>query len=119
MTYLNKTTLALALAVGAFGATGLFAGNGDMDQLRDQLREQLKDGSCQELLDETLAANPDATMEQIRLRLRDGSCLLDQTDDEVLAQQVRTRTGEDNGNGEVLRHRNEGGAKAQSGGGKN
>jgi hypothetical protein len=127
MTYLSKTTLAAAIAFGAFGASASFAGDGD--GIPDRL--QLRDGSCLDQVQELLAADETLTMDQIRKQLRDGSCLLDpvvdddtvadDTDDDttVTAQKIRTRTGEDNGKGTVARHRNEGGSKAQNGGGRN
>lgn len=70
MTYIGKTTLALALVVGAFGATSALAGNGDMDQTK----LQLKDGSCQDTVVTLSATSPDAIKDQIRLQLKDGSC---------------------------------------------
>lgn len=117
MTRFLKSTLVATLAMGALGASVAMAGNGGGDQIRLQLR----DGSCLDQI-ATLSATGDMTRDQIRLQLKDGSCLLDdallvQSSDDTLATtlQVRTRTGEDNGKGNVERHRYEGGSKDQSG----
>ena len=50
---------------------------GDLDQVRDQLRQQLKDGSCLDTatLLTILAGDQDRIGDKLRQQLKDGSCL--------------------------------------------
>jgi len=105
MTHLTFFTLAVALTLGA---APVLAGNGDLSQIRLQLRDQ----SCVDTATELLA-DQTMTMDQVRDRLGDCSCLLTDDDTVVTPQQIRLRTGADNGQGTLSRTR------AESGGGRN
>ncbi|MCB1336560.1 MAG: hypothetical protein KDK10_03570 [Maritimibacter sp.] len=101
MTRLQTSLLVLATAIGA---TAAFAG----DRIQDQIKLQLKDGSC---LDPAAVTTPG--QDRDCLNLQDGSCLLatDETADPTCDQlqlRERTRTGADNGQGDVVRTRSEG-----------